>query len=173
MVNNMNITENISVVYDPEIILKIKEMIKEGFEKLKSFVNIKSSKFDAYYELEEKFNNIANILRDIESLNDEFEYFLFIKRKILHIVYQNCEDENYGHCDYALELFDFFMEIWDARIKLNREFIQEELELYKEQQISFKKRCHEYRREFYCNIYKSNGEFSEEEMYKIHESLRD
>lgn len=78
-------------------------------------------------------------MRDIESLNDEFEYFLFIKRKILHIVYQNCEDENYGHCDYALELFDFFMEIWDARIKLNREFIQEELELYKEQQISFKK----------------------------------
>lgn len=170
---NMNINKDYSIVYDPEILTKIKEMIKEGFEKIKSFVNKKSSKFKVYYELREKFNMIANKLRDCEYFINEFAYFRFIKRKILHILYQNCEDESYGHCDFALELLDFFMEIWDARIKFNKEFSKEELNQYKAQQNSFKKRCHKYRREFYCDIYKPDGEFSEIEIYEIHESLRD
>lgn len=55
---------------------------------------------------------------------------------------------------------------------LNKEFSQKELILYEAQQNSFKKRYHEYRREFYKNIYKPNGEFSEDEIYKIHKSLR-
>ena len=169
----MNIDKNISIVYEPEILNKIKEMIQEGFDKLKSFFSVKSSKFKVYNELKEKFNEIADKLRDNETFNNEFEYFLFIKRKILHIIYQNCENEKYGHYDFALELFDFFIEIWNARIKLNNRFCQKELTLYKAQQISFKKRCHKYRREFYRDIYIPDGEFSEKEIYYIHESLRD
>jgi len=35
--------ENQAIDYDSNIISKIREMIQEGFEKLKSFVNIKSN----------------------------------------------------------------------------------------------------------------------------------
>lgn len=66
-----NMSKNLTIDYDPNIISKIKEMIKESFEKLKSFVNVTSSKFDAYYELEEKFNDIANKLEGYEFFNDE------------------------------------------------------------------------------------------------------
>ncbi len=34
----MNINKNISIVYDTEILNKIKEMIQEGFDKLNSFL---------------------------------------------------------------------------------------------------------------------------------------
>lgn len=170
-VNNMNINKNISIVYDTETLNTIKIMIKEGFDKLNSFFSVKSSKFKVYFELKEKFNEIADKLRNIKSFSNEFAYFRFIKRKILHIIYQNCEDKNYGHYDFALELFDFFMEIWDARIKLNKEFSQKELELYETRQISFKRRCHKYRREFYLNIYHPDGEYNEKEIYNIHKTL--
>lgn len=39
--DNMNVNKNISIVYDTEIISKIKEMIKEGLDKLKLFVKVK------------------------------------------------------------------------------------------------------------------------------------
>ena len=49
--NNMNTDEHISIVYDTEIISKIKKMIKEGLDKLKSFVKVKNeSKFQIYHE---------------------------------------------------------------------------------------------------------------------------
>ena len=95
----MNINKNISIVYDPEIITKIKEMIKESFEKLKNFINMKSSKFNAYYELEKKFNNIANNLDKYEIFDDESTYFLLISDEILYIIYQNCKNTSFGHCD--------------------------------------------------------------------------
>ena len=44
-------------------------MINEGFDKLKSFIKIKSSKFKAYNELEEKFNDIANNL-------EKYDFFM-------------------------------------------------------------------------------------------------
>lgn len=61
-----NVNTNPKIDNDPNTISKINEMIKEGFEKLKSFVNIKSSKFEVY-ELEEKFNNIANFWKNTNS----------------------------------------------------------------------------------------------------------
>ena len=58
---NTSINTNLSIDYDAKIISKIKEMIKEGLYKLKSFVEVKKqSKFKIYYELEEKFNEIAS-----------------------------------------------------------------------------------------------------------------
>ena len=45
-----NMTKNQTIDYDSNFISKIKEMINEGFDKLNSFIKIKSSKFKAYNE---------------------------------------------------------------------------------------------------------------------------
>lgn len=171
----MNITiNNPTIDCDPEILEKIKEMINDGLDKLKTFVKSKiNSKFKIYYELEEKLNKIADKLRNLKSFSNEFGYYRFIKGKILHIVHENCKDNSFGHCDFAIELLDFFIDVWSAKIRLNSNFSNEELEIYEKEQIGFKKRHHEYRRKFYCDIYVPSGEFSEEEMYNIHKSLRE
>ena len=58
MYNNM--TENQTIDYDSKIIPKIKEMINEGFDKLKSLAKVESKKitknpnFKLYEELEKK-----------------------------------------------------------------------------------------------------------------------
>ena len=169
-----NIDAKPTIVYDPDIVSKIKEMIEAGFEKLKSFVKSKNnSKFDIYQELRTKLESIANRLRNVKLFRNEFIYFRSIKRKILYILNRNCENRFFGYCDFALELLKFFMEIWDAKIRLITNFSQEELEIYKNQKDLSKRRCHDYRREFYCNIFEANDEFSQDEIYKIHESLRE
>ena len=170
----MNINKSRSIVYDPDIINKIMKMIQEGFDKLKSFVRIKKQhEFRIYSELDEKFNEIALKLEENTFLNNELNYFLSISDKILYIICQNCEDSSFGHCDFALELFDLFMDIWNAKVKLINDFSKRELEKYKDFENSFKSRYGTYRHEFYLNIYKSTNEFSEPEMYEIHESLRE
>lgn len=170
----MNITVNNAFDYNPEILEKIKEMIREGFDKLKSFVKSKlDSRFKKYHELEEKLNNIASKMRNLKSFDSEFAYYRFIKGKILHILYENCKNDSFGHCDFAIELFDFFIDVWNAKIRLNGNYSKGELEIYEKRQIEFKKRYHGYRRKFYCDIYEPSGEFSEEEMYEIHKSLRE
>lgn len=169
-----NMTTNIAIEYDPDIVLKIKEMIEAGLNNLKSFVKSKNnSKFDIYQELRIELESITNRLRNIEIFKNEFIYFRFIKRKILYIINKNCENNSFGYCDFALELLKFFMEIWDAKIRLITNFSQEELEIYKNQKKLSKKTCHEYRREFYCNIYETSDEFTQSEIYEIHESLRE
>lgn len=167
MYNNMN--SNITIEYDKSIIVKIKEMIDEGLQKLKKFIKSKTnSKYDVYYELEDEFKNIANNLRNNEYFNNEFKYFLFIRDKILYIIFKNCEDNNFGYCDFALELFDFFIDVWDAKIRI----FEENNTKYEFLQSDFKKRYHNYCRKYYQEIYEPSDDFSEEEMYAIHESLR-
>lgn len=168
-----NMIKNQTIDYDSNTISKLKKMIKEGIEKLKSIINIKSSKFDGYYELEEKFNNIANILEKYEIFNDDLTYFLLITDEILYIIYKNCENSSFGHCDFALELFDLFLEIWNAKLKLIKNFSDEELENYEEFKSEFKKIYHEFRREFYWNIYEYSEDFDEKEMYEFAKSLKD
>lgn len=172
MYNNIN--NNIAIEYDPEIISKIKEIIKEGFEKLKSFVKSKNkSSFDIYFELDEKFNDIALRLEKFEFLNEELDYFLSISDKILYIIHSNCINPTFGHCDFALELFNLFKEIWDKKIRLITNYSHLELERYNEFKNSFKIKYGKYRHKFYLEIHKSTGEFSEKEIYKLHESLRE
>lgn len=170
---NNNISNNYAIDYDPDILVKIKKMIKEGFEKLKSFVKSrKESKFQIYYELEEKFNDISNILRNKKIFENEFKFHLLIKSEILYIVYRNCENPSFDHCNFALELFDFFIEIWDAKNNLFENFSELELKTYEKLQNTFKERYHKYRREFYCNIYEYSDDFNEKEMYEFAKSLR-
>ena len=85
----ITINQNIPIEYDPEIISKIKEMIKEGLKKLKTIVKVKQSKFEKYYELEEKSNAIALKLEKCEFFNEELDYFLMIAEKILYIIHKN------------------------------------------------------------------------------------
>jgi hypothetical protein len=168
---NTNITQNISIVCDSETLLKIKEMIHEGFEKLKSFVKVKQSEFKIYYELEEKFDAIALKLEKLELFNYELDYFLLISDEILYIIYQNCKNNSFGHCEFALDLFDFFIEIWNAKIKLIENYTENERERHEKLKITFKKRYHQYRREFYWNIYRYSEDFDENETYKFAKSL--
>ena len=76
MYNNIN--KDLAIEYDPDILSKIKEIIKESFEKLKSFVKHDKSNFKIYYELDGKFNEIALKLEKYELLNEQLDYFLSI-----------------------------------------------------------------------------------------------
>lgn len=170
---NTSINTNISIDYDSEIISKIKKMIKEGLYKLKSFVKVKKqSKFEIYHELEEKFNEIALKLEKYEFLNNELNYFLSISDKVIYIVHKNCIDTSFGHCDFALHLFDVFIELLESKIRLINNYCNLELKRHKKFNIHFKNIYGEIRHEFYNEIYESSEEFSEKELYEIHESLR-
>ena len=161
---------NCSIAVRHEIISKIKEIIDEGCQNLKSFVNSEKYEFDIYQDLDNKFDDIANNLRDFDYFQFEFKYFLFIKNKILYIVYRNCRDNSFGYCDFALELLDFFIEIWEAKINLNSNLSEDQ---YISLQNEFKKRYHEYRREYYWNIYEYSEDFNEKEMYEFAKRLEE
>ena len=169
----MNINKNISIVYDTEILNKIKEMIQEGFDKLKNLVNSEPPKFNIYDELKDKFNDIENNLKSYDFLNEELTYLLLISDEILYILNQNCKDSSFGHCDFALELFDFFIEIWNAKIRLIENYSEIELKKHETLKSDFKKRYHTYRREFYWNIYEYSEDFDEKEMYEFAKSLKE
>ena len=162
---NSNIEKSITIEYDENIIRRV--------EKLESFVKSKTKLSMSFYnEFDEKFNHIAKNLEKYEFLDNEFNYFLSISSKILYIVRKNYQNDSFRHCDYALELFDFFMEILDAKINLINNFCEDEIRKYEKIQTEFKARYWDFESEFYLNIHKSTGEFSEKELYKIHENLR-
>lgn len=167
-----NMTSNITIEYDPKMLTKIKEIIKTSINKIKSMQIKNSSNYDIYYEIDGKFDEIVKKIQDLKSFENELKYIILLKSEILHIIYKNCEDKQFGHYDFVLELFNFLIEIWDAKINLHNNHTETELKKYEELQISFKKRYHEYRRTFYCNIYEPSGNYTEKELYKIHESLR-
>lgn len=171
--------KNQAIEYDPNTILKIKEMIKEGFEKLKSFVNIKykeieliTPNFKFYNELDQKFDEISFKLKELK-LYEEYNYFLSISEYILYIVRQNSIDSTFGHCNFALELFDFFRNLFKTNINFYNSTLKINDEEFKIIQKHFKEQYWEYRSDFYCDVYKSTEEFTDEEMYKIHKSLRE
>lgn len=167
----MNNTDpNMTIVYDPKIISKIKEMIKDGFDRLKSFVTVEKQSYKTYYEIENKFDEIALKLEKYQFFNDELDYFLMISEKILYIIRKNCENTSFGHCNFALDLFDFFMEIWNVKIRLiNNPSDSAE---YENCQNKFKRKYFEYNKKFYMEIY-ANDDFPKEKYYKIMESMRE
>ncbi len=175
MYNNIN--PNHAIEYDPDIIFKIKEMIKDGFDKLKSFVksnNEKSTKipnFNFFNELNQQFGEISIKLKE-SKLCVEYNYFLSIQDYVLYIVHQNSIDSSFGHCNFTLELLDFFMELFKTNVNFYKSSLKIENEDFKIIQTKFKEQYWEYRSHFYCDIYQSNGDFTDEEMYEIHKSLR-
>jgi len=144
----MNIHKNIPIVYEPEILNKIKEMIKEGFDKLNSFVkakinekNIKAPNFEFYNELNLKFDEISFKLKELK-LCDEFNYFLSISDYILYIVHQNSIDSTFGHCNFALELLEFFTELFKTNIEFYNSYGKVSTNEFKTMQKNFKRKTH-------------------------------
>lgn len=169
-----HISNNIAINSDVEIKSPIGELVEINIEKIKKLLKSKQeSDFKVYDEIETTLDNIADTLRNSKAFKNEFKYLILIKSEILHILYKNCEDSSFGHCDFALDLINFFKEVWEAKISLYENYSETQLKKYGELQNSFKKRYHKYREIFYYEIYEFSGEFSEEELYKIHESLRE
>ena len=166
-----NMNKNPAIVCDDPIIETIKQKIQQGIDKIKSFVKSKKTKIEQYYELKEKFLEIATLLEKHDFLSNEFNYFLSIKNKILYIFRQNALDKSFGHYDFALKLFDLFIEIWDAKVQL----IQNDLNLeeYEAIQKEFKKKYRKHRSEYLLDIQEYTQNYPEETIYNIHESLRE
>ena len=165
---------NLTIEYDEGVIRKIKEMIENGLNKLQTFVKSeRSNNLKYYYELDEKFNNIAKNLKKFEFLNNEFNYFISISSKILYIIKLNHENTSFGFCEYALNLFDFFIEIWEAKMNLLNNYSENEIKNYEKIQIEFKDRYWNYESKFYLEIYKTMEDFKPHEIYEIHENIRD
>lgn len=77
-----NVNNNQTIEYDPKIISKIKEMIKEGFEKLKNLViTMKNSDYDIYYEVKRVLNKISNKLINIDLLKTNINTSFCLKMK--------------------------------------------------------------------------------------------
>lgn len=169
--------QSITIVYDEDIISKIKEMIEEGRQKLKSFVKSKTNQtyykeeqnLDFYFELKERFKNISLKLEELR-LCEELRYFLSISHLINYIVYKNSLDASFGHCCFAVDLLQFFIRIF----KTNMQFYNDpnENDNFQKVQEEFEKIHFEYVREFYWNIYQPDGEYDEFKMYEFAKSLK-
>ena len=175
MYTNMN--PSITIGHDETTISNIKEMIEEGWEKLKSFIKsradqtllLKEANLDFYHELKERFKNITLKLKELK-LCEELRYFLSVSHLINYIVYKNSLDSSFGHCDFAADLLKFFKKIFETNIQFYNETYENDY--FKKVQEEFEKIHFEYIREFYWNIYQQDDEFDEEKMYKIAKSLR-
>lgn len=121
--------------------------------------------------MKEKFLEIAILLEKCEFLTEEFHYFLAIKDKILYIIHENCKNSSFGYYDFALDLLNLFISIWNIKIKFLTQQIK--LEEYIHFQKEFEKKYIQYRQEFYLLIHKDDSEFSDNEIYHMHERLRE
>ena len=117
-----------------------------------------------------KFDEISFKLKELK-LCDEFNYFLSISDYILYIVHQNSIDSTFGHCNFALELLEFFIELFKTNIEFYNSYGKVSTNEFKTVQKNFKERYWDYRYIFYSDIYQSSGSFTDEEMYEIHKSL--
>ncbi|WP_298523905.1 hypothetical protein [uncultured Methanobrevibacter sp.] len=74
-------TSKISPKYDSTLQCKLKEYE----EQLKTIINSNNPNFDIFFELDNRFNEIALMLEKCEVLQDELDYFLGTSDKILYI----------------------------------------------------------------------------------------
>ena len=160
-----------SQTYDADIIYKIKEMIEKGLDKLKSFSESEKYNLEYYNDMKERFKKISVKLKELK-LCDEFKYFISICPHIEYIVYRNCIDPSFGHCSFAIELLTSYIKLIETNFDYylgNTLISHDEYEKYGKE---YKIKNRQYRREFYNEIYEFSGEYSQEELYGIHASLR-
>lgn len=166
---NTNIN-NLTIEYDEGIIRKIKELIENGLNKLKTVVKSKiKPNLSFYNELDQEFDYISLKLEELNLLQ-ELRYFLSIKRMILYIIYKNSYDNHFGHCNFALELLTSFINMFKTNIKFyeNGHSINEYE--FEKHLTDYKKKYHDYRRVYYQSIYEPNERYSEKKLY---ETLKD
>ena len=132
-----------------------------------------ASMFEKIMSKTNTYNNLNNEIIDLKNENR----LLKKQIKLMKNHWHSTEDYNYLKNTFSSINKENNMlkkELENCNnLKKQNDDLKKELILYEARQNSFKKRCHNFRREFYKNIYKSDGEFSEEEIYNIHESLRD
>lgn len=156
----MTVNKSPITPYDEDILFKTIEIMEKESNKLKSFIKSKTNPdLKLYDELDCEFDEIISKLEYLK-LSKERRYFLSIKRMILHIVLKNSSDKDFRHCNFAVELLDFFIEM----IKTNVNFYQNPAAVNE-----YERKYRDYRRFYYTNIYIE--EYSDEEIYKILKGL--
>lgn len=168
---NTNIN-NQHLEYSEEIISKIKEMIKNGLDKLKSFVKYrKPNNLKFYNDLKENFKKISAKLQELK-LCEELKYFISISPQIEYIVYQNCLNPSFGHCSFAIELMDFY----NTLIETNFSFYLNENNMSPEEFKNFQKEMKIKNISIAINsIIKSMNlvAITPKELYELHASLKE
>ena len=176
---NENMNKDITIGFNEEVISNIRQLLEEGWKKLKSFVKSKAknkieisnnnSNLEFYNELKIRFKYIALKLKELK-LFEELRYFLSISHFIKYIVYQNSLDSSFGYCDFAIELLEFYLNLF----KTNLEFYAspQNSDEFAEIQNDFKRKHFDYKREFYWNIYQADEDFDEDRMSDVAKSLR-
>lgn len=161
------INYNPPIEFDEDIISKIKEMIEKGLNKLKSFVKSKTnSNLNFYNELNCEFDEIVSKLEELE-LWEERRYFLAVEDMVLYIVHENSLDDHFGHYNFAVEVLNFYVELFKANLEFYANDVSVDDEKFKRHQESYKKEYHNYRRTFYQTIYVPSGNHTDEELYEI------
>lgn len=166
-----------TIVFDTELIFKLTELIEDGWKKLKLFVLSKSkeknvdSNLDFFNYLKKSFKEISFKLKELK-LCEELRYFLSISNFVEYIVYQNSLDNTFGHCQFALDVLKFFLELFKTNLDFYahpNKYPDDEFDLI---QNEIKAKHHEYRREFYWSINEPAVGYDEEKMYAYAKSLR-
>ena len=161
-----------SIVFDESIISKIEELIKMGLAKLKSFVKSDIDDLTFYYDLKNRFDEIAFKLEELQ-LWHELKYFISISHYIEYIVYQNSIDSSFGHCSFAVDLLNFYIDFITSNFDfyLNPNDIGSDK--YDEFQKESKLKHRFFRRKFYGEIYELSGDYAIDDLYEVHEALRE
>jgi hypothetical protein len=164
---NVNIINNQHHEFDEDFISQIKEILEKGLNKIKSFVKSKvKPKSDFYKELDCEFDQISYMLEDL-GFHEECRYFLSIKDMVLYVVNKNSNNSDFGYCDFAVDLLDFFISLFKRNLEFYREGVSADDESFRLHRDSYKKEYRNYRRIFYQEIYKPSGRFTEDELYEV------
>ena len=169
---NIEINKNQTIVYDEDIIFKIKDLIKMGLDKLKSFVESKSLDLEFYNDIKESFTKISLMLKELK-LWSELNYFNSISPYIEYIVYQNSLNSSFGHCSFAIELLRYYLELIKTNFNFYLGLSNMNFEEFESFQVESKRKNLEFMCKFYGEIYELSGDYLEDELYQIQESLRE
>ena len=162
-----------TINYDIDFFNKILEMIKNSTYKIKNFFRPKNNQFEFYYLLDREFDKIADSLELYDVLYNEFSEFLGVKRKVLNIVYNNCKNPSFGHCDFAIKILEEFNKLLASKINLLSNFTSHEEEKYNEIYLKYKVSMKEIDKEFHLNIYKPmHNVFTPQKVYEIMEECK-
>lgn len=158
--------------YDTEFINNILEKIKNSVITIKNFIHPKKNVFEFYFKILNELNDISNMLKEYKILNYELKSFLRIKNKILNIVYNNCKDSSFGHCNFAIVLLEKFNELLNNKLYLLHDFTDDNLEEYNNYYKNYHDEMRNLDKIFYLDIFKPiNDFFNEDNVYQIMKSL--
>lgn len=158
---NDDLLNNPRLELDEDMISKINETLEKELNRIESFPN--SNFCD---ELTHEFNQISSNLENMGFM-EECRYFRSIEGMVLYIIRKNSHNNHFEHYDFAFQLLNFFTELFKRNLEFYNDHVSFERNDFKLHRDSCKKKYHDYRRIFYQKIYKTCGNFTEEELYEI------